>query len=745
MLRAILCATIVAAFPLTAGAAGLISEDIPIPGGTEALVRAAGIRVVPDRSRFVAEITRLLVESPIRDRQNPVSAAGRLSAHLLAAARFQRALTAAQLDGVVSLADARNGTTRRRLSELFDVIGLRLRDTRGTYSVEPTGNSEAMERARLLGNLGIDVGALAAALNRGEAVTMAMPVDTVPVPLSSTVWSDEILGRRVPPTELFAAILADERATLLCHGLAGLDDLTLQYVAEHPDVLRGLYIQSAAFAAFGNHLKIRNGRVLTPGEALGDPVRLIWEDLAEARTAEPARFIAAVFEKRTGRLAYLYDTIGELDPPRAAFALNLWMKDPAVRIARMRALVTAVAAAYPEWPTNERPFVRPLHDLGSLFNTISVNADGSPKLPSARRLWERAFESQDLPDDPARLLRDADREGPIDAAWLAENVAIVDVRSRGQRLMQLAFGYRVFDVTGPAEAEGVLVALRAFVGYRTVALAVEQMGLRTPAVYVAAARRAEALTRLDDRRAFVAMGQFQGALAILVRLAASGDLTPSRIEALVTSLSTIPLTPDGRMAGGTVEWLRQQVLQGEADSRAEDTLLAALAGPATRVTPFVDWEGGRYRFDPATAEIDRLRRVRRRQDGYPLDAAVQLYSTARSLSVASIDLDGIKRSSAALERLQRLLPRKAPVSPSDFVPGGAEGLEDPREVVDRGLRELGRISRPQDARRAGEIASDLVEAADVVLAEVLSSIAYALSIGDPDGADAPWRGRGPPP
>src|SRR5688500_16344144 len=105
MLRGILIATIVAAFPLSAGAAGAVSEDIPIPGGTEAVAAAAGIRVTPDRARFVSEVTRLSFEMLPRERVEPLSPATRLSAHLFAAARFQRAL-----DGLakktLSLADA---------------------------------------------------------------------------------------------------------------------------------------------------------------------------------------------------------------------------------------------------------------------------------------------------------------------------------------------------------------------------------------------------------------------------------------------------------------------------------------------------------------------------------------------------------------------------------------------------------------------------------------------------------------
>jgi hypothetical protein len=729
MLRAVLCVSIVAAFPLSAGAAA--SEDIPIPGGRAALVDVAGIRAAPERARFVAEVTRLIFETSSRERRRPESPAGRASAHLLMAARVQRALGPAQTNGSVSLVGTRDGA-RRQFAELLNAVGLRLRERRGAYTVDAKEfDEDPVYYVRLLAGLGIDVNALASALGRGDTLSITLPVETVPLPLSAAVWSDVIFERDVPPAEIFAAILADERATLLCHGLAALDDPTLDYLSAHPAALRAMYVNAGVFAAFGSQLKIRDGRLVTPGETQDEAARAIWEDLTEARVGDPARFIASLLERRAGRLAYLYDMVGELDPPHAAFALNLWMKDPVVRTARARALLEAATAAYPEWPAPQRPFVRPMHDLASLLNSVAVNADGSPAGPSGLGLWQEAFAAQELPDDAETRMRDADRKGAIDASWLAETVILTDVRLRGERLMQVAFGFRVFDAASPAHE--VLVALRAFGRYRTVMLGLEQMGLRRSAIYVAAARRAAALARLEGDRAFVAISQFQGALALLVRLAWTGAVDANRIEALVESLSAVPLNSDGRLVGGIAEWLRSELLAEQGDADAEHNLIAALAGPPLSAPRVVEWEGAPYHFDLAAAEAERLRRVRRRQDGYTLDAALQLYSTARSLSAASIDVEGIARGAAAVERLQKLLPRKPPAMPSDLVPGGTENLPDPADVLERAHRELTRLARLREVERAGAVAAELAQAVDVVLAEVLSSIAYALTLGDPEG------------
>ena len=55
--------TIVAAFQLHPAAAA-VSEDVPLPGGTAALAQALGIDPVPERGRFIYELTRLLYNTP---------------------------------------------------------------------------------------------------------------------------------------------------------------------------------------------------------------------------------------------------------------------------------------------------------------------------------------------------------------------------------------------------------------------------------------------------------------------------------------------------------------------------------------------------------------------------------------------------------------------------------------------------------------------------------------------------------
>ena len=62
--------------------AGIVSEDVPVRGGTAALARAIGVDPALDRARFVAEVARLVYADTKLKRREPQSAFRRLRAYL---------------------------------------------------------------------------------------------------------------------------------------------------------------------------------------------------------------------------------------------------------------------------------------------------------------------------------------------------------------------------------------------------------------------------------------------------------------------------------------------------------------------------------------------------------------------------------------------------------------------------------------------------------------------------------------
>src|SRR5262249_45321182 len=162
-----------------------------------------------------------------------------------------------------SLAMASTGD-RARLDEFLGLATLKVRG-RSPLRVERATDKRSAERARQLADVGVDVAEIEKQLNAGGTVRVELTAEGGPGPLGSRFWSDVVFRRAVAPSALFAAIVSDRRAALLALGLAALDDETLRYLNENRTLLRWIYEEHAgAFAAFGEALRVRDGRVVPP-------------------------------------------------------------------------------------------------------------------------------------------------------------------------------------------------------------------------------------------------------------------------------------------------------------------------------------------------------------------------------------------------------------------------------------------------------------------------------------------------
>lgn len=642
--------TIVAACELHLAAATLVSQDVPVAGGTAALARALGVDPVPDRGRFIAEITRLVYDTEAR---NP------------AAAAFLQTLR----------------------------------------QPAPRGKRAAV------------------AVGDGSS-------ELVPVPLTAEVWGNAIFRRRVAPDELVTAIIADRQASLLCHGLAALDDETLQFLVEHSSLLSRLYERAApAFAVFSGRVHIRANRVVPPGGADAVP---LWESVVGEKVSRPERFVLALFELNEGRIAYLYDIVGHLDPARRKFVLGLWMNDAAVRLDRFRALATAGIGTFKEWHLRVMPYGRSPWDLAMTLMRVEVTETGAPAPPASRTLWARVFASTELPEEGATAHQELD-DAPFDAAWLVATVGDSEIRRRVERLDQIGLAQRVFGASTAADASALLVALRGLPRYRMLILTLERIGVRTPALFAAAARHADRLAPVDGARGFVAQAQFQGALALVARLADVQTIDAEKAGALIGRLVALPISDEGRYAGAIARWLRDDV--GAAIGAGDDVeraVIAALGGRSSGSTGGVRlvWEGQQYRLDLGFAERRRLQRVREKQAGPPIDVALQIAAIARRLSDGALPLGDIETTATRLTKLGGDLARR---TEEGAAAPAAGRMLDGTEVVRKTVDELTRIARSRDVKRETRLADPLVDLADELLARTLLSLAYAVHVGDPEG------------
>ena len=455
---------------------------------------------------------------------------------------------------------------------------------------------------------------------------MARP-DVVPVPLTSGTWS-QILGRSLTSSTLFAAILSDPEAALLAHGLSALDDQTLEFFASHPSLLTAIYRQHATvFATFPAHLHVRDGRVVPPGD---DRAVALWEGALGQRAGNPVAFVTALYAKSGGRLAYLYDILGDLDESQRAFALGLWLPDPVMRAQRFNALARAAADLFGEWKPADVPFARPVSDLLMLLQRVQVEPSGAPRAPASQSFWSLALSGVREIVEPSGMAGPA-----IDAAWLADALLDGVAEARGARLDQFAFGHRVFTSTGDTDVTSMVDAIRRFPRTPLLMLTLERIGVQRAATFAALARHAQKLTVLDAEQEQRALAQLQGTVALITRLVTVGTIDRAVAEGLLETLSRTPVDSDRGYLGAITAFLARDLagaIGGPSSASLDERLLRALSGrPDRNPVMRISWEGQSYVFDLVASESARLRRFLESGRGASLDAALSAYRTAAVL------------------------------------------------------------------------------------------------------------------
>lgn len=534
--------------------------------------------------------------------------------------------------------------------------------------------------------------------------------DEIPIPLTAAIWSQAVFHRTVKADELAGAILTDRIASLLCYALAGMDDETLQYFAEHPPLLSRIAERSsAAFAAFGDSVRVRNGRLVLPGGAASGPA---WESVVGEKLERPDRFVPQLFEADRGRLGYLVDVLSRLDGPVLDAAIGANGADGLKRLAAL------ARRGFPEWEVTTAPFVRPPSDLSAFFARVRATGDAESGALSlgAMAFWQRVFDESPAPG-----------EARTELAWLAETVVGHPARERERRLELFSFVQRVFGAAGGAGGDDAIAASHGFGSFSVLMLTLERMGIRTPAIYAAAAQQAEKVMGLDQGRGAIAIAQFQGSVALLSRLVSVGTLDIPAVEALARDLFAIHLDDTGHYNGAIAAWIDGRVTPAlpaaPPNGTVDDVILAGAAGPQqTTSAARVEWEGQRYRVDPGGAELVRLRRARDRQEGVTFATALGVTTVVRRLNGSAPTLEVVRDAVAAIDAAATEL--SVAERPADEA--AIRALRD-------GARTLRALTRPADLPDARRVAAALAPIADVMVGNALVSLAYACALGDPDG------------
>lgn len=577
------------------------------------------------------------------------------------------------------------------------------------------------------GNAAVD------AIGRYFAAPPDGPAEMVPIPLSIATWR-ELLGSTVTESTLVGAVLQNRRAALLCYGLLQLDRETLSTVAGDAGLIRRLYERrSGVFAAFAQVLRVRDGRLVLPG---GEDTALTWAAMVGEPLTDPVRAITALVDADDGRLLYFADTVADLD----ASGLGLVFRGATAEttpLEQTRSVYRAFTRIETGWELGDFPFVRLGADAALLLPMLRTNP-ATGQLRHTKAFWDVVMSDRRLPDDVARRWVTLDEGERAEPGWLLRRITDALLPVRVDRLLLYDFTERLTDRLPGASAASLAWLARGYRRYPALMLALERLGIDDATVLTRMVTHAERVSSVADDTAALEIGLalYQAPLMLIARAQQARALDGPAMRRLVGSLSEIEPSRAG-YGRALAQWFDSALLPalGHDPSREgaspEATLLDALAGlrmPASAGgLDTINWESHPYRVDVAAPELVRLTEARGLQGGNTLDTVLALCRLGATLA-NSDSLATAREATAALNHLRASLE---PIEPSERTT--AAPPPDLASLSEQASRDLARIRGRADLKRLDAIASRLGRAEDAALADVLTSLLYAVWLGDPQG------------
>jgi hypothetical protein len=602
---------------------------------------------------------------------------------------------------------------REHVGRLTDALGLRLRD--GDQRVELDTSGNARRKHAWLAALGADTNALVEALNSQAPVRIPVTDGVLPLPMPD-YFRREVFRPEGPDV---LAIAADRSTAWFYAALMMADEETLQALQTRPDLLRRLHQDNAAtFVVASRSLRLRDGGVHTPGDS---GAVAIWEDLVGRKRTDGERFTRDLLSRDSGRLAYFYSIVDQLDERRQAFVLGRHL--PARERARFvdriyRRFVTLDAG----WSIESRPFHRPDFDPQLAFALVDVTDDGLVGPAWWPSLFERITDGTAWPDKPERTLR-ALKDRRADALWLTTWLFSTPEEAE-QRFLVVRFAQRQFLKQPKAVAPAMEIALRSVRDLPVLPLALERMGFTDPTVYQMTALAARAVEGGGSERDMVDLQRWQAALALFEQIQRRHrGPDPVRLKTL-TALAQVALLPRDRRSGAIGGWVTDVLLPAyvpaDTDRAERDRVtIEAFTAVSSNAPPAFTWEGLEYGFDPSAtlargvSAILNAARVPRLSDVAALHGARRRIEagvkTVEELKTIVADLTAIKAAVSALPTMDD----RPPSIVADF---------------DDLVRTLERLTtRPRDVGRAGRELGTLRRAIDEVTDAAVMATAYALA------------------
>jgi hypothetical protein len=751
------------------------ADDVPIPGGPAAVRRMIGLDPSRPREAFFLDLHAALLAgaewnagwSQIERRRAIVNFASDLATFRK---EFGRTVT-------LSLS---GGQERRRTREVFQWLGFKVKDRGDDFVTESRDDARSARRRAFLDAIGMPAPVLLKRLESGERVAIAPVDDAAPLPFGLVAWRELLDEPRLSAERVFLDLVKDVGASRLLVTLHSLDPETrdgLRAIARagKGSVLRDVDVLDH-IARFPGALALSGGQFALPGGPDAEP---LWADVFGDSPSRPGAFLRALFRKDSGRGAYVVEVLQQLPepvtrallfgpvttagtgpaglhPPQSTSGTGPAGLQPPQSTSpdRIRKLYEAIEESRRAVDLSRRD----PYDFAHLARFLRTGPSGEIALLPVE------LDGETFPKNESELARVVARavrhpqasEDALPRLVRGEVGAGSDASSSIRRFL---FVSSLIDGRPSLEdPEVTALLLRGVDRFGSAFALLEDAPFQEPAI---AKRYLFTLDRLERRKSSreseVAAALFQAGTEITAAAYRAGTLDDRGARDVFSAFLDLPLFSGAGVAPGRGErevfvWLSSRLLPAieSVEGRARAPRNADIAPPEEpaetgdegsmdeRLTRGLvgfpppaafEWEGGRYRFDPAADEVVRRKTFREKQRLASLEDLQAIHEARDAVATAAARGDVASRRSATAALLDRLA-----ISPES---GGVGAREDERVLEEyeraRGaLERIGKLSRPAPPH---DLERDL-DAVDTVIAErlleALLGHVYAAAAGDPD-------------